>query len=96
MSMTMVIVPPVGPPTVVPIGRAVFPQLFDVNTMLQYTLDDNDDVDKSNNASVEYSRKPKIYLDDLFDVPQDSFYLDINKGTQNERRVFANGTIIIR
>ena len=52
MSMTMVIVPPVGPPTVVPIGRAVFPQLFDVNSMLQYTLNDDHDIDKSNNASI--------------------------------------------
>lgn len=90
MSMTMVIVPPTGVPMVVPIGKAIFPKLFNFKKMLEHYDD------KAYNDSIKNLRKPKIYLDELFDVPQDSFYLDINKGMTNERRVFTNGTIIFR
>ena len=94
MSTTMVIVPPVGPPTVIPIGKAIFPTLPKLNNVaLKHNLNNTHEIFHDAIRNLE---EPKIYLDERFDVPQDSFYLDINKGMKNERRVFANGTIIIR
>ena len=90
MSMVMVTVPPVGPPVVVPIGKAIFPNVFDFNR-LQQNISNISDYDP-----ISELKEPKIYLDEKFDVPQNSFYLDINKGMKSERRIFANGTIISR
>ena len=90
----MVIVPPVGPPIVVPIGKAIFQNVYKVNSLLENTSNNTPDVSTTN--PMKYLREPKIYLDERFDVPQNSFYLDINKGSIDERRIFANGTIILR
>ena len=86
----MVTVPPVGPPVVVPIGKALFQNILNVektsNITRNITYDD----------PLQSLREPKIYLDNRFNVPQDSFYLNINKGMEDERRIFANGTILFR
>ena len=90
MSAVMVTVPPVGPPVVVPIGKAIFPNTFDLKESLTQITN------KTHIDPLEHLREPKIYLDDRFDVPENSFYLDVNKGMENERRIFANGTIVFR
>ena len=91
MSMVMVTVPPVGPPVVVPIGRAIFRNTFDMNKSIDFP-----DTLLKQNDIIEYLKEPRIYLDSRFDVPQDSFYLDINEGMDDERRIFANGTILFK
>ena len=90
MSMVIVTVPPVGPPVAVPIGKAVFQSAIHFNNTIDITGA------KLNHDPIHYLKEPKIYLDDRFDVPQDSFYLNINKGMEDERRIFANGTILFR
>ena len=87
----MVTVPPVGPPVVVPIGRAIFKNNFDINKSIVKP----DTVLKQKDI-IQYLNEPKIYLDSRFDVPQHSFYLDINEGMDDERRIFANGTILFK
>ena len=91
MSAVMVTVPPVGPPVVVPIGRAIFQNSFPLNetSSLNSRKVFQDD-------PLEHLQAPKIVLDKRFDVPQNSFYLDINEGMDDERRIFANGTILYR
>ena len=91
MSMVMVTVPPVGPPVVVPIGRALFQNSFPLNKSLtlRYRKVFQDD-------PLKYLEAPEIILDKRFDVPQNSFYLDINEGLDDERRIFSNGTILYR
>ena len=89
--MVMVTVPPVGPPVVVPIGRAIFKNTLDINKSMDFP----ENVLKQNDI-IEYLNTPRISLDSRFDVPQDSFYLDINEGMDDERRIFANGTILFK
>ena len=91
MSMVMVTVPPVGPPVVVPIGRALFQNSFPLNKSL--TLSSRK---VFQDDPLKYLQAPEIILDKRFDVPQNSFYLDINEGMDDERRIFANGTILYR
>ena len=62
MSMVMVTVPPVGPPVVVPIGKAIFPNVFDFNR-LQQNISIISDFDPMSEL-----KEPKIYLDEKFDV----------------------------
>ena len=87
----MVTVPPVGPPVVVPIGRALFQNSFPLNKSLTLSFRKVFQYDPS-----KYLQAPEIILDKRFDVPQNSFYLDINEGMHDERRIFANGTILYR
>ena len=89
--MVMVTVPPVGPPVVVPIGRAIFKNTLDINKSINFP----ENVLRQNDI-IEYLNEPRIYLDSRFDVPQDSLYLDINEGMDDERRIFANGTILFK
>ena len=91
MSAVMVTVPPVGPPVVVPIGRVLFQNSFQLNKSDSLTnrtilLED----------PLSYLKAPQLVLDKRFDVPQNSFYLDVNEGLDDERRIYANGTILYR
>ena len=91
MSMVMVTVPPVGPPVVVPIGRAIFHNPFPSNKSISSASKQG-----FQNDPIEHVQAPKIVLDERFDVPQNSFFLDINEGMDDERRIFTNGTIFYK